>query len=156
VISPFVIKYVTDVEELLDRWPFFYEGWLAVLQHNHGKPKATTNDFMLLLMRAVTSKPSEGCLAVFESKNNKPLGFIVLMNGSEVASYRVAHINMAYTNGKSPGITLAGQKFAEEWSRENGYKELQLRTYRMNGAAQRFFVRKLGFQSMCVIYKKEL
>lgn len=152
----YVIKQITTVEELFKRWNFFYEGWLAVLQHNHGKPKGTTNDYLLLLIRVITAPVDEGCVLVFESKNAKPLGFVVLSNGSEIRGERTLHINMAYSNGKCQTLTLDALQVIEKWAKKYEYTELQLRTYRINGAAQRFFVRKLGFQPMNMIYRKEI
>jgi len=149
------VKYINTAVGVLDNWAFLYEGWLTLGDSIGARFYISCEDYLKTLMRLVERPATEGTIIMYSSKNDKPLGYTVLMNNSET-SLRTCLIYVGYSNGKCPSAAQTSMAVVERWAKANGYKEIHAQSQRMNGAAQRLFERKLGFHPASIIYKKEL
>jgi hypothetical protein len=149
-------EYVSTVEDVLRNWPLFHEGWLALRRPDGARAQMSACEFLQKLLHISSLPEGEGAIIIFKSKNGKPLGFTVVVNDSETLSRRTLLIYAAYSNGKYVDGPREHQYVVELWALQHNYIELHAQSPRMNGSAQRFFERKLGFHPACIVYKKVL
>jgi len=140
------------MEDLVEVADFLNEGFYALEFDKH----MTWDDFLGLVLRLVKSGLKESVVAVFFSKNGKPLGFVIVVDESYSSLEKVAHVFAGYSNGKYVGAANEAIVFAEEWAKQNGFSVLQASSRRMNGAAMRLFKQKLQFRPAFVVFEKGL
>jgi len=147
---------INDVESLIKEIDFVIEGYHQLMKLGPNKFYISLKDYLQLLFKTVTKDPTDGCVMVVKSKNDKPLGYFVLFNNTAPGCPSSCVIYAGYSTNRYIGLAEDGMTLAEAWARRNGYKQIQALSPRMAGAAMRFFKRKLGFTPMSIIFKKDL
>ena len=152
----FHITYINSVQGVLDNIQFIAEGWQALSRADGARLCIPIEAYMQVLFRVVAGRKDCGSIILYKSKNDKPLGYIVVFEDTETGGPRSCIIYAGYSNGKYLGAAEESMPIVETWARKNGFKELHAQSRRMAGAAMRLFKRKLGFKPACIVFKKEL
>ena len=149
------VSYVENVEDILRRGDFVYESWVALCDPHGARCDIPYEDYLKKLLWFSTLPAGTATVAFFESKNGKPLGLAVLVDDTTYEARRTVNCWVAYSTPKFGGLKVM---LAEgvRWAKAHGYAELHCQTKRVNGAAARFFGRKLGFTQLGMLYKKDL
>jgi len=153
--QPYKVKKLSAYE-VIEWWPFFQEGVEALRDPRRARSDLSDKEWLNQLVHIALQPSSRGCVMLFTSKNDKPLGFMAVIEDSETIELKTALIYAGYSNEKYENAPVTGLAEVEKWARENGYSRLHLQTRRMNGASVKFFEKKLGFSPLCVVYEKEL
>lgn len=150
-------KIITSLEEFLAWWPFLIEG-LSVLQDKHAgnNPDITADEFFRHLLHVLSGGVDYGIIMLLLSKNDKPLGYIVVNDNTYLFQTKTAVVYAIYSNNKCPSTVHELVHDATLWGRPRGYKCVQATSYRLNGAALRWFERKLGFRRRCIVFEREV
>lgn len=154
--QPFKVKLLRTLEDVQEYGPFLTEGWQALKDPSRARCDIDLWDFFQRVVYIACGPKEAGAVIVFLSKNNKPLGFMVLQDNSESLSRRTVLIYAGYSNGRYAGAPEASIEYVEKWAREQGYHEVQAQSRRINGAAMRLFKRKLGFSPVSMTFRKAL
>lgn len=147
------VSQITSVDQVLKLWPFFNLGLEELRKPSKARETTTTREFLASLMRIVTGDPSSGIIMVLNSKNAKPIGFVV---GSRGADHTSMQIVAAYVSDKCPDAIEDLRNALELWCKERGYTELRAYTRRINGSAMRWYENRLGFKREFVGFVKQL
>lgn len=150
------VKHLTNVEDVIRWGEFLHEGWEAFRKPDKARCDIAFSDFMRQVFHIACGPPTFGFVAVYTSKNDKPLGFTVVLDDSEGWEKRTATILYAYSNGKYAAASTAAVEYIEKWARQRGFAALHTQGRRLNGAAMRFYRKKLGFQPVSIVFQKEL
>lgn len=146
-----------NVMGVVDWLEFFREGWENIVKPECARDIATYESFMKMLFHVASLPEDEGAVVLFTSKNLKPLGFYILCDNTErFAEKRSLLIYAGYSNGKYAGAARESIEYIERWAKEHGYSDLQAHTRRMTGAAVRLYERKLGFEMMSWVFRKNI
>jgi hypothetical protein len=152
----YFIRPLLEVQALLDESALIHEGWQVLCNPTGARGDVPWDEYLKRLMRVVDNGPKWGVVLIFESKNQKPLGYTVLQDDTQFPQKRTLLIYAAYSNNKDPHISRAAMAYHEMWARRMGYVELHAQSRRLNGAAMRLFRRRLGFTPACVVFTKTL
>lgn len=146
-----------SVQGIIDNIEFFKEGWTMITRPECARDVFSWDGFLKTLLHVASLDECNGAVILFTSCNDKPLGFYVLCDNTEIFSdHRTVLIFAGYSNGKYEQAPLASIDFVEKWARDRGFKEIHAHTRRMTGAAARLYERKLGFTRLSWAFKKEL
>lgn len=152
--QPFKVQQPQSVADVLVWLDFLREGWAQLW--NDVTRELPAEDFVMRCVRAALDRTKEAAVFVFTSKNDKPLGYILVEDNSQGTVRDSLLIYAAYSNGKYQGSAAACLEFVSNWARRAGYTHLQLYSRRLNGSAMRLFRRKLGFTPIGVTFGKTL
>jgi hypothetical protein len=145
-----------DVNGIIANIDFLQQGWEGLKSPTGGRGDISWDIFLKVLLR-VASQPADGMVVLYTSKNMKPLGFMVVMDNTELfGEERKALIYAGYSNGKYAHAAKDGMDFVEQWARAHNFVALEAHTRRINGSAMRLFRKKLGFHPLSLVFKKEL
>jgi hypothetical protein len=151
------VPHILSTANLLQWMSFLYEAWLGLHNPQGGRGTMSWDEFLKVCLHIINLGPERGIVVVFTSKNDKPLGLMVVMDNTELFSpERTALIYAGYSNGKYEHAAVDGTSYVEDWARAHGYKELHAQTRRLNGSAKKLFERKLGFTESSWLFKKTL
>lgn len=148
--QPYLLCPVRDMDDLCEVAEFVKEGF-GELEELLG---ITWEDFTDQIIKTI--KSTRGLLAVFFSKNHKPLGFVMVVDDSVGSLEQTALIYAAYSNGRYAGAANEAVTFAEEWATKQGFTKLRAVSRRMNGAALKLFKKRLGFRPAYIVFEKGL
>lgn len=154
--QPYNVIHLTNVQQVIAAWPFLVNGWRELCSPEKGRSDLSEGEFLTMLLRIQGMGPNDGLIALFTSKNDKPLGYMVVMNDSETPHRRTALIYLGYSNGLYTQAPIVATEYVERWAKERGFTELHAQSRRLSGAAMRLFRKKLGFQPMAVVFSKTL
>ena len=154
------IVVVEGFKNLLDYWNFLLEGFLAVQSNcRENLPDLSVDQYFKNLTR-VSSDANYGVILLLTSKNNKPLGFIVLTDVTEPYEDKVFNIFIAYSNGKCPSTIAELRYEGLEWAKKRGFKKARATSFRISplparisGAVRRYFAKTLGLRVRCVVFE---
>lgn len=148
--------WLANLQDAQKWWPFLFEG-LNSLNDPHGaRGDMEPLQFFQMVLHAISCHPTNGGVGVLTSKNDKPLGYGIILNNTEPYCRKSAVVYAVYSNGKCPTTTVELLTNAESWARSQGYCDLQACSRRINGAAIRLFEKKWGFRRACLVFRKEL
>ncbi len=154
--QPITPKVLRGVEAVYEHGAFFTQGWQSLCDPSRARCDIDLIDFFQRLIGIACGPVDRGAVMLFMSKNDKPLGFMVLQENSESRNRRSLLIYAGYSNGKCVKGPERCIKLVEDWARTHGFDEVQAQSRRINGAAMRLFKRKLGFQPLSIVFKKML
>ena len=155
-VQPYKAVHVLNTIELLRWWPFLREGFLAVSDMKRGAVDLTLDDFFGKMLQVLGACPDDALIVIFTSKKDKPLGYMVVENDSEVPSKRTALIYAGYSTGKYTNAPIVATAYVEHWARQHEFSELHVQSRRFSGAAMRLFRGKLAFVPKAVLLSKDL
>lgn len=147
---------IESVEQLLGFWKFFQEGLESLNDTIGTREKVTSDSFFKLLIHVISKNPGFGIIGVLTSKNDKPLGFGVAFNDTDIGLTKSAVVYAVYSNKRCPTTVKELQDIAETWARENGFHKLHACSRRLNGSVMRLFEKKWGFHRTAIIFEKDL
>lgn len=149
--------YRLTVATVVANAEIMYEAWKALCDPHGARLEASWETWLKIILRIAQASPELGGVFLFTSKNDKPLGMLVLVEDTQYGEeYRTAIMYAIYSSGKDVNIGRQMIAYAEKWAHDNEYIELHAVSRRMNGAAVRYFERKLGFIPDCTLYKKKV
>ena len=61
-----------------------------------------------------------------------------------------------YSTGRCQAATTAAWMYLHSWAKDRGFMKLRAQSRRLNGAAMRWFKRKLGFRPTALMFEKEI
>ena len=154
--QPFVVHHLQNVEDVIENARLLGEGWKSLSDSTSARCDVSWIDFLNRVMRIAIAGDEFGAVMVFKSKNEKPLGFMVIFDDSEGKDRRSAFIYAGYSNGKYADAPVASMTYVQDWARQHGFTALRTQTRRINGAAMRLFRKKLGFRPLAMIFEKTL
>lgn len=154
--QPYKVVHVTTVPQLLEHWGFIRAGWQELALANKARTGLTESECLTMMLRVLTLGPDDGLLVIFTSQNDKPLGYMAVMNDSETPERRTALIYLGYSTGKYLNAPVVATEYVEQWAKDRGFSELHAQSRRLSGAAMRLFRKKLGFEPMAVVFSKKL
>ena len=144
-------------DEVLKHWLLFLEGFSSLNKTCPEVREVDTNATLRLLCHVISLPNQDGLLTVFKKVDNEPIGFVICMNNSDpFRGVRSFNVYAAYSQSVVPGQSQFMLNYTEKWAKENGYEEMQARTFRFSGAARRIFTNKWGFKQKCIVYTKEI
>lgn len=157
------IVLIQDYKTLLDRWEFLLEGLQAVQANCKDNLPDVTSDQFFKTLAKVAFEPELGVIILLTSKNAKPLGYIVLVDNSELFGPKVVCIYIAYSNGKCASTIAELRHEGLRWAKEQGFEKCRAYSYRikptparMSGAVRRYFSKTLGLRERCVVFETVL
>ena len=127
-------RQVTTVEELISFWPFFQR-------------VSPTDNNEMLLHRMLSALDGGLLLAVYTGGQ-----MTAYCSVSRSDSY--ALIQSLPSDGANLGFLVLG--YIKTWAKENGVKEIQVVSDRLNGSNYRYFEHTLGFHRKSVIFSLEV
>lgn len=142
--------------DVIEYSTFIKEGWDAIkgITKNHANLK--WEDFVKFLFHVASLPDGEGVIALGVSKNDKPLWYVVVVNGTEYFGDKTSLVYASYSTGLDRDTAKDAMSFVERWSRQHDYVAVKAYSSRINGAAMRLFKRKLGFKPVSLVFKKDL
>lgn len=141
--------YITDLEPLLEAWPFLLEGLGTLNDPQGGRGNIEPERFFKILLRVALGDPEEGAVVVLTSKNDKPLGYIVFLNNTTPFDKKTLLVYAIYSNNKMAGTAKVLSVEMKRWARQHGFAKATAASFRLTGSAVRWF-RRLGFQRKCI------
>jgi hypothetical protein len=153
--QPFLVRHLRTVEEILEASEFLHEGYLSLCDPARARLFVSWEEYFQRVMHTAIS-PAAGTVVLFSSKNDKSLGYMVLIEDSESRHRRTVMIYAGYSNGRFAAASEASMAYVQRWAKAQGFVELHANSYRINGAAMRLFRKKLGFTPLSVVFKKDL
>lgn len=155
--QPYKVLTLRTVQDVLTWGEFLTAGWQTLVSPASARCEFTLPTFFKRVLSIATGSETEGAVLVFTSINDKPLGFVILANDSEnIDEHESVLIYAGYSTGKYVDAAPVSMEIVERWARTHGYGEIHATTRRLNGAATRLFRKKLGFDPMCIVYRKVL
>lgn len=152
----YLVQQVTPTNVLRDYADFFYEGWQQLCDPHKAKADITWEAFLQIILRTAQNAGPSGEVFIIKSKNQKLLGFLVIIEDTEYVERRTALIYAAYSNSKDFNASKAGIEFIARWAKQMHYVELHAQSRRINGAAMRYFRKKLGFVPLSIVFGRAL
>lgn len=154
-MKPNRLIHISTVDRLLRWWSFFKEGLLFLnTDQRWGK---TNEKFCEELMSIVASGDENGFVAVLVSGAGQPYGFIVVTNNTTRFSDEKSCVVYAiFTNQNCPSTVAELSAEAFQWAKTHDYKLAQACSKRVNGAAIRWFQKKMQFESMFMVFTRKL
>jgi len=149
--QPYKLHLLTSLDEFMEHVSFIREGFDTLEE----LVRVSWDDFAGQVLQVVSGK-MEAVFAVFLSKNDKPLGFVMVVDDTAGSIEKVALIYAAYSNGKYVGAADEAVHYAEEWATAKGFDKLRASSRRMNGAAMKLFKKKLQFKPAFIVFEKGL
>lgn len=149
----YLVQQLDSVQDVLTHAEFIYEGWVAL--KDLARADVGWEDYLQRIL-AIGARLYVGAVFVFKSKNGKPLGYTVLQEDSESKTWPTMLIYAGYSNGKEPRGGPVAMEFVCKWSAARGYAAIHAQSRRINGAAMRYFRKKLGFKPLSVVFSKDL
>ena len=154
------IVTVSGFRDLLEKWEFLLQGFLAVQANCHENlPDIDADQFFRTLIR-VSEDPTLGTILLLTSKNDKPLGYIVLIDVTELYESKVCNIFIAYSNGKCPSTITELRHEGAIWAKSHGFSRCRAVSFRVtplpariSGAVRRYFSKTLGLRVRCVVFE---
>lgn len=154
-MKPNRLIQISSVDHLLRWWNFFKEGLHFLnTEQKWGK---TNEQFLEALLYIVSNGEENGFVSVLVSGAGQPYGFIVVANNTtRFSDAKTCNIYAIYTNQdcRSTVAELSAEAF--QWAKTHSYKLAQACSHRVNGAAIRWFQKKMRFDRMFVVFTKEL
>ena len=150
------VEHISTLEHLLECKDFLYEGWGKLQEKSVGNGNVTWDEFMQLVVAVALSPEAEGTVLVMRSKNEKPLLFMVAYNDSVTSREHCLFIYAGYSTGRCQAATTAAWMYLHSWAKDRGFMKLRAQSRRLNGAAMRWFKRKLGFRPTALMFEKEI
>ena len=154
--QPFLVLTPTCLDDVVAFSDFLLEGWKALSSRFGDSPDMSQRQFMVRCLDAALCLDKSRRLFIFTSKNKKPLGFILVEDGSEGDERTTLFVYAAYSNGKFPKAPEAAFRFVRRWARLAGYAKVRLLSRRLNGSAMRLFRRRLGFSPVGVLFEQSV
>lgn len=154
-MTPQCKVYVLDsVEKIIEHLAFISDGWEAFK-----KPPLNCNiplnAYFQLVFRVAHGNPDNNLLILLTSKNDKPLGYSIVFNDSQLGLPKSCIWFYYYSNGKCNTVAIESSNFIEAWARKRGYKEIHSQSFRMSGAAIRGF-KRVGMKPFSMVFKRNL
>lgn len=154
--QPYKVVNVKGADDFV-RWaPFLYEGWQVLCDPTGARCDVSWEAYSKVLLRVACMDETEGAIFIYLSKNDKPLGYTVVIDDTEVGAARTALIYAGYSNGKYAGATRESLSFVETWARKQGFTQLRAQSRRLSGAAMRLFRKRMGFKPHALIFTKDI
>lgn len=154
--QPLHVIYINTIESLLKHIDFIAEGWKELRKPYGAGLCITFEDYMKVLFRVASGPREGGCIILYTSKNDKPLGYVVVFDDTETGGPRSCIIYAGYSNGRYVGASEEAIEVVNKWAKQFGYKEIHAQSRRIGGASSRIFRRKLGMRALCIVYSKEV
>lgn len=142
-----MIHKIRTFDDFGEQWSFLRQG----LKHFEKDP-STTEEVFFKNMLAVALPPKDGFLALWLNKNHKKLGYVAVRDIPAEDGARTAEVYSMFSTGKDKNTETHLTQAAFEWARSNSYKRLQMRCYKINGSAARFFT-ELGLHQKCMVFE---
>lgn len=154
--QPFYVHTLRNIDDVLEFRDLLVQGWSELSKRFEAPDDFDNQTFIVRCLDAALCRDNSRQLFVFTSKNKKPLGFVLVEDGSEGVERDTLYIYAAYSNGKFMNAPSAAIAFVERWARLAGYVKIRLLSRRLNGSAMRLFRRKLGMKPVGVVFEKKL
>jgi hypothetical protein len=150
------IEQLVTIDKLLEYKDFLYEGWQQLNKIVSNGEVASWEEFMHVALQIVCSNPDLGSVLVMYSKNRKPLAFSLAYDDSVTEHDRSLFIYAFYASSKCISARATGWEYVQMWAKKRGYTKIRAQSRRLNGAAMRWFKRKLGFRPIAIMFEKEI
>ena len=150
-----LVQQLTMVNEVLEQSELLYEGLVTLCDRKGARADVEWVDFLQRIF-AIAVGVYTGAIFVFYSKNNKPLGFTVLIEDTESKSRRTIFVYAGYSRTVQRDSGRCAMEFICRWAKVHNYVEVRAQSRRVNGAAMRYFRKVLGFVTLSVLFKKDL
>lgn len=154
--APYKTVVLSSATALLKWWPFLRQGWKELCEPRQGNVALTVDEFLTMLLRIVSMGDEDGAVVLFTTLQDKPLGFVAVMNDSETPAKRTALIYLGYSTGRYSQAPAVAVNFVEKWAKARRYTELHVQSRRLSGASMRLFRHRMGFQPVAALFSKPL
>lgn len=147
--------YIRTAKEVLDLKEFFLEGLRVLNDPQGGRGNVRKESYFQVILQTALGRISDGIVMLMTSVNDKPLGFVVLLNCTPPGGERTAFCYAVYSNGKCHGASYQMLEMVDKWARTYEYRQIQAASRRMTGSAVRLFDR-WGFKPEAFLFRKVL
>ena len=140
------VRLLASAQEVIDLWPFFLEGHKALNDPLGARGEMSVDAYFRCLTQVAAASNQDGFVLLITSKNDKPLGFGVVVDGTDMwHEKRIALGQLMWSNGKSPNLCVDIAEATVEVCRQLGFERLYTASRRSSGAATRLFQTRMGF-----------
>lgn len=154
----FKIRFVDNVEGLLEVWPFLLEGYQELRKLHETRRGVSEGSFFKLLLSILSMPEGAGCIAVVESLKGNHAGYMIAMDNSDEfrETGRTLLIYYVYHKGAFGTNTRIALLEIEKWAKKHGYSEIHACSSRITGAAMRLFEKRWGFKRDLISFRKTI